>query len=633
MNLLFLFCMLALSVLAVPRADARYDYGRDVRRALQKRQAAQPAITTGAPRVNGTIPLRMEIRQLEQHHEQWSLYILALDWMQFTSQDDPYSWYRMAGIHAAPFVDYGGVPALPDGGENGYCTHVSNLFPTWHRPYLAYFEQVMYNIVQYIASLYPEGPQRTRFQQAAQTFRMPYWDWAIMPPNNQSVLPLSIGGEPDIVADGPNGPQLIANPLFAFTFKPLNPSAFPEYPFFKWNETKRAPTPSDSPRAISNNSEVARMLDAGLSQYQTRLYNLFANNGNYSTWSNEAWIPDPTNTSYDSIESLHDTIHLAAGGNSGHMAIIAYSAFDPIFFLHHANVDRIFAMWQILHNDSWVEPMAAVEPTRTISYGDSQNSTTNLTPFFAHDGQFWTSDMVRDHRIFNYTYSEVVSNSRSDVITAINKLYTDFSAATLSIGHERRPYPRNQTFVDFYKSRLGSHKRTKGPTWNKATSDMAFVNRVVKAGRCREWIANIVVNKHAMNTSFKIYLFLGEVPNDPSTWEFSPDLAGNMGVFSGHMPGSGKQRRQISGTIPLTSTLIGRVYTEKLQSLDSMHAEAYLRDNLEIRVVASDGKIVEPSQVDGLKISIASSNVQVAKSNAELARWGRVATHFDLYTG
>lgn len=88
----------------------------------------------------------------------------------------------------------------------------------------------MYSIVQYIASLYPAGSQRTRFQQAAQTFRMPYWDWAIMPPKNQSVLPLSIGGEPDIVADGPNGPQLIANPLFSFTFKPLNPAVFPEFP-------------------------------------------------------------------------------------------------------------------------------------------------------------------------------------------------------------------------------------------------------------------------------------------------------------------------------------------------------------------------------------------------------------------
>lgn len=88
----------------------------------------------------------------------------------------------------------------------------------------------MYNVVQYIASLYPAGPQRARFQEAAQTFRMPYWDWAAMPPNNQSVLPFSVGGEPDIMADGPNGLQLIANPLFTYTFKPLDPSIFPDFP-------------------------------------------------------------------------------------------------------------------------------------------------------------------------------------------------------------------------------------------------------------------------------------------------------------------------------------------------------------------------------------------------------------------
>jgi len=91
-------------------------------------------------------------------------------------------------------------------------------------------QQVMYNIVQHIASLYPAGPERTRYQQAAQTFRLPYWDWAAMPPNNQSVLPLSVGGNSDIIADGPSGLQQIANPLFTFTFKPLDPSVFPEFP-------------------------------------------------------------------------------------------------------------------------------------------------------------------------------------------------------------------------------------------------------------------------------------------------------------------------------------------------------------------------------------------------------------------
>lgn len=54
---------------------------------------------------------------------------------------------------------------------------------------------------------------------------------------------------------------------------------------------------------------------------------------------------------YDSIESVHDQIHGLAG-SGGHMSYIEYSAFDPIFFLHHAMIDRCFAMWQALNPNS-----------------------------------------------------------------------------------------------------------------------------------------------------------------------------------------------------------------------------------------------------------------------------------------
>ena len=38
---------------------------------------------------------------------------------------------------------------------------------------------------------------------------------------------------------------------------------------------------------------------------------------------------------YNTLESLHDLVHFETGGN-GHMAIIPWAAFDPIFWLHHA---------------------------------------------------------------------------------------------------------------------------------------------------------------------------------------------------------------------------------------------------------------------------------------------------------
>jgi tyrosinase len=34
------------------------------------------------------------------------------------------------------------------------------------------------------------------------------------------------------------------------------------------------------------------------------------------------------------------------------------AAFDPVFWLHHANVDRLFAMWQALNPDSYITPTA-----------------------------------------------------------------------------------------------------------------------------------------------------------------------------------------------------------------------------------------------------------------------------------
>lgn len=32
------------------------------------------------------------------------------------------------------------------------------------------------------------------------------------------------------------------------------------------------------------------------------------------------------------------------------------AGFDPIFWLHHANVDRLFAMWQAVYPESYIIP-------------------------------------------------------------------------------------------------------------------------------------------------------------------------------------------------------------------------------------------------------------------------------------
>jgi tyrosinase len=109
----------------------------------------------------------------------------------------------------------------------------------------------------------------------------------------------------------------------------------------------RYPTTQDSD-AVSRNNLAASQLDNNAVSIRSRLYNLLTSEHNYTQFSNEKWIPTPQLEGYDSIESIHDTIH-GLVGMGGHMNVVTYAAFDPIFMLHHTMVDRVFAMWQLIN--------------------------------------------------------------------------------------------------------------------------------------------------------------------------------------------------------------------------------------------------------------------------------------------
>lgn len=51
----------------------------------------------------------------------------------------------------------------------------------------------------------------------------------------------------------------------------------------------------------------------------------------------------------NSIETPHDGLHVWVNGSMGS---VAYAAFDPIFWFHHCNVDRQWAIWQKLNGNS-----------------------------------------------------------------------------------------------------------------------------------------------------------------------------------------------------------------------------------------------------------------------------------------
>lgn len=175
---------------------------------------------------NGAPPPRLEIRKLRENNAQWNLYLMALNEFYYNKKPtDKTSYYQVSGIHGRPFTTWDDVP-FGTGLDGGYCPHSSTLFPTWHRPYLALYEQILYDIVQAISKTF----NTDEYTKAAQTFRIPYWDWAADAPAGKHVLPDTISGSPFIQLTVPSGNKVINNPLFRYHFKALNQNDFPDDP-------------------------------------------------------------------------------------------------------------------------------------------------------------------------------------------------------------------------------------------------------------------------------------------------------------------------------------------------------------------------------------------------------------------
>jgi tyrosinase len=250
--------------------------------------------------------------------------------------------------------------------------------------------------------------------------------------------------------------------------------------------------------AVSQNHQVTANMGKNSGVFRSRLYNLFTNYRDYSTFSNEAWIPEGNAGEFDSLESIHDQVHGFTGGG-GHMSYIDYSAFDPLFMLHHAMVDRCFALWQVINPDSYVEPMPAQFSTYTIPVGSMIDMHTPLQPFYNSSGGFWDSSSIRATETFGYVYPETANNGtgadRESVINAINRLYGPDA--------EDSDTPTRVNKLD------------------------AKIRDTARGYEYQEWIANILVRKHALSGPFFIHLFLGPIDPDPQNWSTNPALIGS----------------------------------------------------------------------------------------------------------
>src|SRR4029453_599757 len=166
--------------------------------------------------------------------------------------------------------------------HNNFCPHGNWFFLPWHRAYLVAFERLC------------------RQLSGNPNFALPYWDWTANPQLPAAFAAANFMGQP--------------NPLF--------------------NSTRTSQTVT-IPTNVTGSAVIASIL-------AENSFEVFASsrptgqNSTAATWLGRRGFEGPLES------NPHDQVHGRIGGNMG---TITSSPLDPIFWLHHCNIDRLWARW------------------------------------------------------------------------------------------------------------------------------------------------------------------------------------------------------------------------------------------------------------------------------------------------
>ncbi|KAM3515279.1 hypothetical protein MY11210_001020 [Beauveria gryllotalpidicola] len=356
---------------------------------------------------NGPIPLRRSITELAaEAGPQWDLYLQALRAMYDRDPKDPESFFQIAGIHGRPFTEYNNAGKMNTNGWGGYSTHGEILFLIWHRPLVALFEQTLVKEAKTLAARYPDH-LRPIYQRAAEDLRAPYWDWALEPWLPSVVLPQTI----EVKAATKTGTvaKKIDNPLYTYRFsKEVMQGKYGE--FNTYDRMYRCPNPQDANQKLYNR------------HFKSWLYYVFSRAKSFSEFATTA-------SKGSSLEAVHNAVHWDAGCG-GQFLDSQYAAFEPLFMLHHSNIDRLWAYWQAIHPEASTFNGAYQGRARfnTLS-GTMIGLDSPLQPFRQANGEWHTSRSVNSIKTFGYAYQGVEYWAKSEtemkqsVVEIINSLY------------------------------------------------------------------------------------------------------------------------------------------------------------------------------------------------------------------
>jgi len=217
-------------------------------------------------------------------------YARAVADMQTRAADDPTSWTYQAAIHGIP-QDNNPQPRFWV-----QCQHNSWFFLPWHRMYLFYFEQIVAATIVKLG-----GPS---------DWALPYWNYS--DPTNPSATQLP--------------------PAF---FAPTLPDpGSPANALLDANRDR-----GNSGESVTSNPSQTNLTPALTeSQFSVAATGGVAGFGGPIT----GFHHDGTGAMGVLDRSPHGSIHMAINGDMG---AFETAALDPIFWLHHANIDRLWNVW------------------------------------------------------------------------------------------------------------------------------------------------------------------------------------------------------------------------------------------------------------------------------------------------
>ena len=258
--------------------------------------------------------IRKNIYDLKNNYpDEFGIFIMALDSM--IKSDD---WERICGIHGLSFNPFDKSILCPTNptivskitglGEPQYCPHGVNHFLIWHTIYLIEFE--------FILNLHNQSKISNEF------ISLPWLDISNIKTNDYSFMT-----EQNITIHFDKSTITIQNPLVAGKI------------FRNGIYQKTTRNGYLIPQTRSQQNQMMTV--------QTQLENslLITNYESLSSTNIPKTRKSIANTI--SLETPHNTIHTAVGGRGGTLSTVSTAAHDPIFWLHHCNVDRYFYNWML----------------------------------------------------------------------------------------------------------------------------------------------------------------------------------------------------------------------------------------------------------------------------------------------